>query len=141
VPVGTALTYEADAVTPQPYPVPLSNVSAVATFSKTSVIIEPRQSKSFTVHFAAPSGLDLKTLPVYSGFITVTSTTSSLKVPYVGALGSLKDRQIFDNSPGYFSFPIPALVNTSQLPQLNNTVYNFSDTGSPSVIFRSVFSA
>jgi hypothetical protein len=116
--------------------VPLTNVSATVELSTTSITVGPGSSKTFNVDITQPSGLNPKTLPIYSGYITITSTKSSLKVPYLGAAAALRDKAILDNSPGYFVYPIPALVNTTQWPQQNGTAYSFNATDYPSIIFR-----
>lgn len=138
VPAGTALTYDTNDIQPAQYPVPLTNISAGIIFSTTSLTLGPGETKSFTAHFSPPSGLDNKTLPVYSGFVTIVSTQSSVKVPYLGAAAVLRDQQVIDNSPDFFGFPIPALLNSTQGVQENLTSYSFNATDYPSVVFRSV---
>ncbi|KAI9167469.1 putative serine endopeptidase protein [Paramyrothecium foliicola] len=100
----TALTYEII----DDYRVPTQNTSAVnapatLTFNKNSVSIPARGSANVTVTLTAPTGLNLKQVPIYSGFISLNSSSSavpSLSLPYLGVAGKLRDIPIFDHPLG-----------------------------------------
>ncbi|KAM3426042.1 hypothetical protein NHJ13734_009704 [Beauveria thailandica] len=76
--------------------------AADVKLSKRVLVLGPGQSASIDISAADPEGLDPSRLPVWSGWISINSTSSvtnsssssSLTVPYLGLSGSLKEHQV-----------------------------------------------
>lgn len=60
-----------------------------ASFSKSTITIPARQSASIDISITPPSGVDRSKLPVFGGFIKITSDADTFHVPYVGPPYSL----------------------------------------------------
>jgi len=89
---GGSFLNDPDEFGPSRFPPSLAagaSASATLSFSSSSVVLAPGASTSVTVTFAAPSGLDPGRLPWYSGYLTINSTATALRIPYAGVLGSL----------------------------------------------------
>ena len=86
--------------------------------------------------FTAPTGLDLTTFPVYSGFIEVNSGSESVHAVYLGMVGDLKTKQVLDNTTSFFGYQIPAIIASNDQPQTQPTNYTFNGTDHPSLLFR-----
>lgn len=136
-PAGTALTIDGDYAALGP--VPLVANAAGVTFSRTSFTVNPGQTQGVTVHFKAPTGLDVATYPTYSGHIVLTSTTEKLRVSYLGVAASLKNKKTLDTSDVFFGFPIPALLDAAGDIQTAPTNYTFSPTDYPTLLWRQAF--
>ncbi|PLW41620.1 hypothetical protein PCANC_06991 [Puccinia coronata f. sp. avenae] len=78
-----------------------SNQSAIAQISPEKFDIKPGASQVVKVNFSPPEKLDPHWLPIYSGFIVMTSDAEceSHSLPYYGVLGSLRAQPIFDRGP------------------------------------------
>jgi hypothetical protein len=116
----------------------VSNAAGIK-FSRTSVTISPGQTARITATFTPPTGLDVSTLPVYSGWVTIISSTESLQVPYLGAAAALKDKRVLDTSDYYFDITLPAILDANGNPQTEPTNYTFTDSDYPSLLARLTF--
>ncbi|KAG7098097.1 hypothetical protein E1B28_000071 [Marasmius oreades] len=119
-------------------PLPLSNDYADLTLSETTFTLQPGERKTITATFA-PLKEDSNTLPVYSGFIRIESGDDGeppLHVSYLGAGGSLKDRQVIDNTDVVFGVTLPVILNATGDPQEVPTNYTFQDGDFPSLLAR-----
>lgn len=119
---------------------PLSAAYATVTFSEPSFSVRPGETHRVSVNIAAPAGVDASTYPVFSGFIQIASATESLQVTYMGLAASLKDKQVVDNTDGYFGVRTPALLDGAGDVQANTTNYTFVGTDYPTLLFRCVSS-
>lgn len=107
---GTAVTFNLTSNFPNDV-VPLISAPASVTFSPDTFTLVPGDKKKITLKFTPPQ-LDAKTFPVYSGWVTVTSSDGEiLKVAYMGLAASLKDMPILDSSPDYFGEVVPAVLD------------------------------
>lgn len=81
----------------QPSP-PVVDGGATLTFSSTTLTIAAGASADLTVTVVPPTGLNATRLPVYSGYITLNSTTASenLSLPFLGLDGSLYSTPVID---------------------------------------------
>jgi subtilisin family serine protease len=137
-PAGTASTLVSGTIFPAVYPVPLVNTFADVKLSTTKVTVQPGKKTTFKASIKPPTGLDPKTLPVYSGYITVASESGeSLKVTYLGVAASLKnDATILDSTDTYFGTPLPFVIDAAGNVQNQTTVYTFKGTDFPTVAYR-----
>jgi Fn3-like domain/Subtilase family len=140
-PAGTLSTIDTSTNLWNAYPVPISNAPAKVTFSTKSVTISPGQSKSFTVTFSAPSGLDPNTVPVYSGYIKLDSDSSpmrgSLSIPYLGVADDTYNQKILDTTDYVAGVPLPALVDASgNVVTDDQQTFTLAGSDVPSLAFR-----
>ncbi|KAH9484870.1 Minor extracellular protease vpr [Psilocybe cubensis] len=138
-PAGTALTIRPGTIFPATGPVPLSTKAASVSIVPSSFTLRPGQSQTVIASFRPPTGLDASTYPVYSGFIDVVSGSENYHVSYLGLLGSLKNKQVVDNTDAFFGFKLPAVLDATGDIQTAATNYTFVDGDFPSVLWRLVF--
>ena len=121
---------------------PLSTEYASVRFSETSFSVPAGGKRTVGVSITAPKVADPSTYPVFSGFINIASATAgeSVQVSYLGLVGSLKDKQVVDNTDGYFGIKLPALLNNAGDAQVNTTNYTFVGADFPTLLFRYVTS-
>lgn len=124
-------TLDAGSIFPSAFPNELTNTGATLKFSEDKVTIPAGGSAVVSVTVTPPS-LDATRLPVYSGYITLNSTSESLSLPYLGVVGSLKNATILDKANAYLissadnsSTPAPISANqTFTIPMNNGTAPN-----------------
>ncbi|PPQ89471.1 hypothetical protein CVT25_011997 [Psilocybe cyanescens] len=138
-PAGTALTVQAGTIFPAFGPVPVSSNAASVVITPSSFTVRPGQSQTVVASFRPPTGLDASTYPVYSGFIDVVSGSEKYHVSYLGLVGSLKNKQVVDNTDYFFGFPIPAILDAAGDIQGGAANYTFVDGDYPSLLWRLVF--
>lgn len=100
----TGYTFADDtSILPDTFPNELVPIFAGISFGPgASVTIPAGQRKIITVTATAPTGLDAKRLPVYSGYIAINGTDgSSLSLPYMGVYGSMHSSPVL-NAPATF---------------------------------------
>jgi subtilisin family serine protease len=92
-PAGTAQSLVAGSIQQNVYPVPLTADAASVSMPQT-ITVGAGQRKSFTVDITGPN-VDPSTIPVYSGYIQLTSDTGEvLTVTYLGIASKLRDATI-----------------------------------------------
>ncbi|PPQ74736.1 hypothetical protein CVT25_013480, partial [Psilocybe cyanescens] len=136
-PAGTALTVQAVSIRPifsAFGPVPVSSNAASIVITPSLFTFRPGQSQTVVASFRPPTGLDASTYPVYSGFIDIVSGSEKYHVSYLGLVGSLKNKQVVDNTDYFFGFPIPAILNAAGDIQGRATNYTFIDGDYPSLL-------
>ncbi|KAM7188577.1 minor extracellular protease [Rhypophila sp. PSN 637] len=99
--VGAATGYtlpDNGSATPDTFPNDLTDDFATLAFTPSGKITIPAgQRRIISVRAAAPTGLDAKRLPVYSGYITINGTDGSgLSLPYLGVAGSLHSATVLN---------------------------------------------
>ncbi|KAJ7346952.1 subtilisin-like protease, partial [Mycena albidolilacea] len=111
---------------------------ASVSLSASSVTVHPGATKQVHAIFTPPSGVDNTTLPVYSGFIHVTSPAETLKVTYLGVAASLKATSVLDSTDEFFGIGLPAVINANGRPQEGPTNYTFMGQDFPFLLLRQV---
>jgi hypothetical protein len=109
----TGYTFADDtSIVPDTFPNELVPIFAGVSFEPgVSVTIPAGQRKIITVTATAPTGLDAKRLPVYSGYITINGTDgSSLSLPYMGVYGSMHSVTVL-NAEGTF---LSSMLDTNE---------------------------
>ncbi|KAK1224337.1 hypothetical protein PQX77_012766 [Marasmius sp. AFHP31] len=99
-PASTAITIEVDSMLPSLGPVPLTDAPAQVKLTPSTFTLAPNAVQIVKAEFTEPTGLDKKSLPVYSGFIQVQADSDSkpLHVSYMGAVGSVYDQPVLDTT-------------------------------------------
>ncbi|KAF7361610.1 Subtilisin-like protease [Mycena venus] len=138
VPAGTVGTVIPDSHFVEPVPKMISATAAVV-FSASSVTVHPGNTKQVHAIFTPPSDVDNATLPVYSGFIHVTSPAETLKVTYLGVAASLKAASVLDVTDKFFGISLPAVINANGRPQNGPTNYTFVGQDFPFLLLRLAF--
>jgi hypothetical protein len=136
VAAGTAVTIPAGSPFAADGPVPLVANAASVSFSQDTVTLGPGAHVQITATFSQPTGLDAKTLPAYSGWITITSPKDAYTVSYLGVAGTLYSKQVLDTTATYFGVPIPAIFDPSGNVQNGTESYNFTGSNYPSLVYR-----
>jgi len=106
VPALTAITFaSAEVIQPDTFPNEVSDSYAKLSFIPgDSITIPAGQRKVITVTGTAPTDLDAKRLPVYSGYISMNGSDGSLlSLPYLGVVGSMHAATVLDANATYLS--------------------------------------
>ncbi|KZW03553.1 subtilisin-like protease [Exidia glandulosa HHB12029] len=131
VPAATVLTVEADTNDTQNPPVPELATAAKVTFGLNTVILLPGLSLPVFATFTPPKGLDAHRLPVYSGWITITSGDEVQRISYMGVAASLrKDKTVINN---------PLLLSGAGGIVREPTNFTFVDGDAPLHLLRLTF--
>ncbi|PSN73974.1 subtilisin-like protein [Corynespora cassiicola Philippines] len=90
----TFFTLNPDSPSPPTTPsLQLSPSTATLTFSTPNITIPAGETATLELSFAPPASLDAARIPLYSGFVHLTSTSTtpeSHSIPYLGAVGRLR---------------------------------------------------
>ncbi|KAG9127742.1 hypothetical protein FRC07_010194 [Ceratobasidium sp. 392] len=112
---------------------------AGVTITPQDVTIQPGSSAQVTVSFTAPTELDAKTFPVYSGYIKAKgSDGSSLQSVYLGVAAALKDMKVIDNTDAYFGTKLPLIADKDQNPVNSTKIFSMQGGDTPQVLYRLV---
>lgn len=107
----------------------MSESYATLTFSESNFTLAPGQSTSITVNFSEPVGLDSELLPIYSGYITLTTDAGTMHcIGYLGALGSMKNLSLSDNLNADSSLGYSSTNGTLFLPVNESQTIDFETT-------------
>lgn len=119
-----------------------ANISVHVNIALTRLVVLPGSTASVPVTIQPPRDFDPWQLPVVSGHIVISTTdgdAETLKVSYLGALASLRDIQVIDNTTGVLAVPTPILVDATGSAQLEPTNYTFIGSDVPSLLVRFAF--
>jgi len=118
-------------------PLPTTSSTASVSFRATTVTIRARKTEKVKVTFQAPSDLDPKTYPIYSGFIIVTGSNGEvLSIPYQGVASKMKDMKIIDNSNTIFGVNLPVILDKSMVPHPEDKNWTFTGNDFPYLLYR-----
>jgi len=137
-PAGTANALQPGTIFPQDFPIPLTNNPAEVIIAPSTLLVFPGQEEIFSVTFFPPKGVNASALPIFSGFIQITSATENLHVSYLGLAAALKNQQVVDNTDEFFGFETPAIINGNNDVQDGPETYTFVGDDFPTVLFRLV---
>ncbi|KEP49742.1 minor extracellular protease vpr protein [Rhizoctonia solani 123E] len=139
VPAGTADTI--NGIEPNAGPVPLVSNAATVTISPSKITVPAGSEHPIVVNFKPPTGLDPKTLPVYSGYIQVTgSDNSTLQSTYLGLAAKLKDAKVIDNTDWYAGVKLPVIMDNegNPVPPKGSVTYTMNGSDNPLLMYRLV---
>ncbi|PPQ90634.1 hypothetical protein CVT25_006617 [Psilocybe cyanescens] len=141
IPAGTALTVQAGTIFAADGPVPLAPAGATVNIVPSTFTVRPGQTQTVTAVFKPPTGFDASTFPVFSGFIQVAgaSAADTFHVSYLGLQGSLKNKQVIDDTDVFFGVPIPALLDSAGDVQAGPLNYTFVGDDVPTLLWRLAF--
>ena len=105
-------------------------------FSQTEFTIDPGYSEVIVAEFTAPTIEGNDSYPVYSGHIVITSGSETLRVGYLGVIGSVNDIQLLAQSDSSVAYPLPALQNSDGEVQNSTTKYTFVGADIPTLLYR-----
>lgn len=126
------LTYLAQ---PQPVlpPYRLTADHATVEFSRTDLTVNPGELSIVTAKFTAPA-INATGYPAYSGYIEITSPSETLRVSYLGVLGSVRDQQLLDHSDAQFNSSLPLIQLSDGSVQNTTANYTFVDGDYPTLV-------
>ncbi|KAJ6498971.1 pyrolysin [Mycena sanguinolenta] len=139
VPAGTAAGFPAGSIEADLGPLVLTTDSASVSFNAGKFTLLPGQSHEVVAIITPPKGVDPTTLPVYSGFIFVTSGNETVHATYLGVAASLKNAQTVDNTDIVFGVSLPALLDSTGNVQDGPVNYTFVGDDAPTVLWRQTF--
>ncbi|KAJ7282961.1 subtilisin-like protease [Mycena rebaudengoi] len=140
-PAGTLSTVKNGYVTTAPA---LMHAAAHVAFSASTVTVPAGHTKRVSVVFTPPGGLINTTLPVYSGFIHVSTVSGmatpaaaeTLKITYLGVAADLHATPVLDTTKRYFGIALPAMIGARSQPQVGPANYTFMGDDMPYVLYR-----
>jgi subtilisin family serine protease len=138
--IGAATAYtfrDASSINPSAFPNELTADFASLSFAPNDFTIAAGERKIVTVTATAPKGVDVKRLPVYSGYIAINgSDSSALSLPYLGVAGSMHSAVVLGGNgaslsrasdknntplPGNLTFVLPPPGFVNDTSYANNT--------------------
>nr|XP_019010811.1 peptidase [Kwoniella pini CBS 10737]OCF49592.1 peptidase [Kwoniella pini CBS 10737] len=139
LPAGTALAFQSGLNQSNDQPVPQVSSVASVRFSQSSITLLPRTTWVVLLQFTAPTGLDAKQFPIYSGFIEISGGANNVRVPYLGVASKMKDMPVLDPTPYYLGINTPTILDaTGNVQSSSGQSYNFQNGSYPTVIYRLV---
>ncbi len=131
---GSILPMNASSKSWLPFPVPVDAHAVTVEINPVGLALNPGQSSTVTLTFTPPS-LDAASIPIYSGWISISSKENSevgaASIPYFGVGADMAEENVFgdDSSSG---FSTPYLSDQYFIPVYNDsTVFTqeLDDTG------------
>lgn len=105
------------------------NAPATLKFSRNRITVGPRGFTKITVKATPPTGVDVKRLALWSGYVTVNGTDgSSLSLPYEGLAGSLKS----STTLGTDGLSVTNSTDKAQQPLPAGTIFELPKPGTAS---------
>ncbi len=126
------------------FPVPTDPQAATVAISPAGLTLAPGQAATVTLTFTPPS-LDPALVPIYSGWISVTSKEDSelgsASIPYMGTGADMSKEAVFDLGTSVLAYRTPALSDADGNPVYNDSmIFTLSNqTGtldSPGIVAR-----
>lgn len=116
----TVYTLGSSGSMPMTFPNDAVEAEAKLGFSQDKVTIGAGSSTSIDVTVTAPEGVDIKRLPVWSGYVTVNGTDgTSLSLPYQGVSGSMLDHITLEPSASW----VANSDDDKKIPVAENTTF------------------
>jgi hypothetical protein len=137
---GTALSYASGTNLSNDQPVPQVPNAASINFYPSSFTLNRGNTQTITVKFTAPSGLDAKQFPIYSGWVQVTGGPTTVQVPYLGVAATMKNMPVLDASDYEFGYNIPVIMGPNDTVQSGIQTYTFQGDDYPTAVYRLVSS-
>ncbi|KAF9050468.1 peptidase [Panaeolus papilionaceus] len=140
-PAGTALTVQENSIMASLGPVPLVPNAASVLIVPETLILPPGGIREVMAIFTPPKDVDATRYPVYSGFIEVNGPTASdsYHVSYLGLAGKLRDKQVLDSTNTVLDITVPAIIQSSDAPQIGPANYTFVGDDIPRLLWRMAF--
>ncbi|KAL0953072.1 hypothetical protein HGRIS_007272 [Hohenbuehelia grisea] len=143
VAAGTALSRQPDnSIFASKGPVELVDAAASVNIVPSSFTVYPGSTRRALLYFRAPKNVDKSRLPIFSGFIKITSPSETLQVTYLGAAGDLKQQTILDNTDSFFGEKLPLMMDmfggpVKEQSALSNFSMQWIDV--PTIVYRMAF--
>lgn len=122
---------------PNMAPIPSVPQTANVSLTSTQLTIWPKFVNIFLVTIKPPTGLDPATFPIYSGFISISSSLGeTFSIPYMGVGAKMKDMAILDQSNVFFGVNLPILLDASGNIATPGHAYSLVGADYPAVLYR-----
>ncbi|KAG8812875.1 hypothetical protein FRC17_001772 [Serendipita sp. 399] len=122
-----------------PYTAPLPTIPQTASVSLTStkVTVWPGFVNMFMVTVKPPTGVDATQLPIYSGFVRISSSLGeTFSIPYLGVAAKMKDVTLLDTTNLLFKIQLPAYLDSAgKVPPANRT-FSLIGNDYPAILYR-----
>ncbi|CCA71532.1 related to subtilisin-like serine protease [Serendipita indica DSM 11827] len=128
-----------NSATKLPYtsPLPTSSQAASVSILSQKFTVWPGFFNGFILSIQPPAGVDPKTFPIYSGFVTISSSLGeTFSIPYLGVAAKMKDMAILDRTAQSFGIQLPALLDSAgKVPKPNQT-FSLIGNDYPAILYR-----
>jgi hypothetical protein len=136
-PANTVLSIEPTLGLPNTAPLPTAPSTASVKFLTKKLTIRPGSTGWAMLTINAPNGLDPKTYPIYSGFITVTGSNGEvLSIPYQGVASRMEDMKVVDTSNSMFGVNLPVILDKNMIPHTEDRNWTFIGMDFPYLLYR-----
>lgn len=111
------------------------------SFNPSSVTIAPGSQKHIRFTVTPNPSLNETLVPVYSGFIKITASSSSdtAHIPYAGVAARMNDIPIADTSIGLYEYEPNASISTYSFKNSTIDLYKPSEGSYPSYVFSNTW--
>jgi hypothetical protein len=133
---GTALAYPSGNNQSNDQPVPQVSNAASVSFYPSSFTLKKGDKQIVIMNFKAPTGLDPKQFPIYSGWIQVIGGSTPVQVPYLGVAAKMKEMAVLDSSTYAFDYSIPTILDGQNNVQDGTQTYTFQNGDFPTALYR-----
>ena len=107
-------------------------------FNPAKLTVNPGSTSIIIANFTAPA-IDPKGYPAYSGYIELTSPSETLRVAYLGVLGSVHEQQLLDHSKAAtLNASLPCILQPDGKVQNTTANYTFAGEDFPTLALRYV---
>ena len=133
----TISTINRDTKLPYTSPLPSSSQAASVSILSNKFTVWPGFFNGFIVTIKPPTGVDASTFPIYSGFLTISSSLGeTFSIPYLGVAAKMKDMAILDRTDQSFGVPVPVLLDSAgNYPQQNQS-FTLVGNDYPAILYR-----
>lgn len=122
---------------PNMAPIPTVPQTAGVTIVGKQVTVWPKLIGMFIVKTTPPTGLDAKTFPIYSGYITICSSLGeTFSIPYMGTSSRMRDMPVLDQSDVFFEAQIPIMLTGNGYPADAGTSFTLVGSDYPAILYR-----
>lgn len=118
-------------------PFKLTADHAAIKFSQAKLTVNPGQSSTITATFTAPA-IAARGYPAYSGHIEITSPSETLRVSYLGVLGSVHEQKVLDPFDPSLNVSLPLVELPDGTLQNATANYTFTNGDYPDLVLRYV---
>ncbi len=124
-PAGSLMTLNPDTNFWRGYSLSYDAVAASVAIAPDTLALQPGETGSVRLAFAAPSGIDATQIPIYSGFVNFTSSSEpdlgSVRVPYFGIVADMGSQDGFLLEPNAEGIAYPTLGDAYGSPVYNDS--------------------
>ncbi|KAG8793890.1 hypothetical protein FRC19_008253 [Serendipita sp. 401] len=137
LPGVTINTIDSSTKFPSLSPLPTIPQTASVSLTSTKVTVWPGFLNVFMVTIKPPTGVDATKFPIYSGFVSVSSSIGeTFSIPYLGVAAKMKDMTVLDTTNTVFKLQLPAFLDSSGAAPKVNQTWSLVGNDYPAILYR-----